>query len=122
MEGAASGQSKTTFASVNLQRSDTDQRRKVGLLYYFAAQPAGQESSVKSQLTNGFQGIPGYDFNTQSFLNLNGTGWVEEPPAFEPPASQSSTSKTFYYIKYTLTEITTGTNKGKAFLDTNTDG
>ena len=121
-QGAASGQSKTTFASVNLQRSDTDQRRKVGLLYYFAAQPAGQESSVKSQLTNGFQGIPGYDFNTQSFLNLNGTGWVEEPPAFEPPASQSSTSKTFYYIKYTLTEITTGTNKGKAFLDINTDG
>tara|TARA_Y100000004_G_scaffold195315_1_gene261997 strand:- start:334 stop:6702 length:6369 start_codon:yes stop_codon:yes gene_type:complete len=121
-QGAASGQSKTTFASVNLQRSDTDQRRKVGLLYYFAAQPAGQESAVKSQLTSSSQGTPGYDFDTQSFLNLNGTNWVEEPPAFEPPSGQSDTSRTFYYIKYTLTEITTGTNKGKAFLDINTDG
>ena len=121
-QGAASGRTFDTFASVNIQRSDTDQRRKVGLLYYFAAQPAGAESTVKSQLTNSSQGTPGYDFNTQSFLNLNGTNWVEEPPAFEPPSGQSDTSRTFYYIKYTLTEITAGSNKGKAFLDINTDG
>ena len=121
-QGPSSGATFDAFSSVNIQRSDTDQRRKTGLLYYFAGLPtqdANGKATIKGQLTGA---SVSYNFDTQAFSGLTGTNWVEEPPAIEPPASQSSTNKAFYYIRYTLTEITTGLSKGKAVMTLNTLG